>query len=152
MIWNPPDPYASFLLSVGGGFLAGLAVVVVEWLWRFNLDSRQRKQAIQSLSKLFKEWESAINSAQAVKGPTPGTNRPREAVQLAYHSLYRRKAHIKVSRWAKHIPEHDAEELSLLLASHENVIVGLDLEKRGVPQSLYDRFFSGARDINWLEF
>ena len=73
-------------------------------------------------------------------------------MQLAYHSLYRRKAHIKVSRWAKHIPEHDAEELSLLLASHENVIVGLDLEKRGVPQSLYDRFFSGARDINWLEF
>lgn len=152
MVWNPPDAYASFLLSVGGGVLAGLAVVAVELVWRFGLAWWQRKKALQALGTLLGEWEESINSATGFAYPQLGRTASKEDVQFAKHKSYLWTAPIVMSRWARHIPEKYIEDLSRLVTNHQNAVVAILPPGRVMSQGIYDDFFRQAREVKWLKF
>ena len=152
MVWQPPDAYASFLLSVGGGILAGIAVVTVEWVWRFGLASWQKKKAVRVLSALWGEWEESINSATGLTDPQVGIKASREVLQFAKHKYYIWTVPIVLSRWARHIPEQYVEDLSRLVTSHQNAVVAILPPGKVMSQGLYDLFFRQAREVKWLKF
>ena len=152
MVWNPPDAYASFLLSVGGGVLAGIAVVAVELAWRFGLGWWQKKRALKALCAFWGEWEESINSATGVATPQPKFTISKEDVQFAKHKYHLWTVPILLSRWANHIPEKYVEDLSRLVTNHENAVMGIIPPGRVMSQDLYDAFFQRAREVTWLRF
>ena len=152
MVWNPPDAYASFLLSVGGGVLAGIAVVAVELAWRFGLGWWQKKKALQALCAFWGEWEESINSATGFAFPQPGITVSKERIQFDEHKYHLWTVPIAMSRWARHIPEQYVEDLSRLVTNHENAVVGILPPGKVPSQNFYDVFFQDAREIKWLKF
>ena len=152
MTWNPPDPYASLILSIGGGVLAGMVVVALEWAWRVVYELHKKRTAVKELSEFFHQWEITINSAEGLLHPESRHVISREIVQFAQHKNRLWAAPIVLSRLSKHLPDKEAQEISLLIAGHEHAEVGIIPEGRVLPQQMYDRFFGEIRKIGLLKF
>ena len=152
MTWNLPDPYASLVLSVGGGVLAGIVVILMEWGWRNFYGRWQRRKAIIGLSSFFRQWESTINSVESLTHPESGQHIAREDIQFAQHKNRPWTVPIMLSQESRHLSDKQAQEIALLLAGHVNAEVGILPTGRVLSQQMYDRFFSNVREISWLKF
>ncbi len=152
MNWNPPDPYASLILSIGGGVLAGIVVILLEWGWRGFYGWYQGRKAVKAVGTFFLEWETAINSVEPLDHPVRGDQISIEVLQFVKHKYYLWRSQIVLSRWAKQLSDEQIQEVSTLVAGHEHSVVGILPEGRVLPQQMYDRFFLDARSISWLKF
>lgn len=151
MSWNPPDVYASFILSIGGGVLSGLAVVVLSWCGRLIQVHRERRKAILELRLFFSEWESLINTAESVHLPQISFEADKARMQFIYHKNRLWTVPIILSRWSKYLSEQQVQEITLLIANHENAYIGI-VPPNGVPnQWIYDHLFNELKKIKWLD-
>ena len=152
MMWDPPNAYASFVLSIGGGVLAGFVVVALEWGWRYWYGWRQQRKAIRDLSTFFGEWESILNTADGFQDPASGITRSKQDVQFAMHKYRLWTVPIIMARWAKYISGEQTQEFNLLISNHENAVLSLVPASRVLSQNIYDMFFREARKVKWLKF
>ena len=156
MTWDPPGLWASIILSVVGGILAGGLVLAGEFAISKGYEQVQQRKAMKAIGLFFKEWESTINETTDIPAhPTNPSNGPinRAVVQFAYHEDYLRRAPNLLARWARYLAAEQVEELSNLLEGHQGAVIGL-MRPRGrvLPQQVYDNFFRSAREIDWLDF
>ena len=152
MTWDPPGLWASIILSISGGILAGVLVLVGEIVFRRGRDHRQRRKAERAIGVFFREWETAINSAVGVP-PNPNFGAvPKAAVQFAQHEYFIRMAPNLIARWSKYLTTEQVEELSNHLEGHQGGHIGILPPGKVLAQFQYDQFFCQARAMPWLEF
>ena len=154
--WLPPDPYASVILSIAGGFLAGilagLVVVGIEWAGRYCYARRQQRKAIRELRKFFANWELQINTSQGISDPQAGPLQSKEVIQILSHKERLRTFHVLMLRLSTHLSEDQAEEILLFVEGHE-ALINIIPTDRTPDQNLYDVFFRRVREeITWLKF
>ena len=65
MTWDPRGLWASIILSLSGGIVAGILVLLGEILIRMEYDRRQRMKA-KAIGLFFEEWETTISGAEAL--------------------------------------------------------------------------------------
>ena len=150
MIWSPPDVYASSILSIGGGVLAGFVVVLIEWCWRLYRAKHGRRKAIIELRLFFREWESLINTAEGLNDPQIPFKAEKHHVQFVHHKNRLWTVPIVLSRWSPYLSEQQAQEIALLIANHENAHIGIVPPDRVANQWIYDNFFNELKKIKWL--
>lgn len=151
MDWSPPDVYASFILSIGGGVLSGLAVVVLSWCGRLIQVHRERRTAIRELRLFFSEWEFLINTAESVNVSQIPFEAEKAQMQFIYHKNRLWTVPIILSRWSKCLSEQQVQEITLLIANHENAYIGIVPPDKVPNQWIYDNFFRELKKIKWLD-
>lgn len=62
MAWNLTDIVGNFGLNIVGGFLAGVALLICQWLWNRYAKWRSRKAAIGELRQFFRDWEAEVSN------------------------------------------------------------------------------------------
>ena len=55
MTWDPPGLWASLILSISGGIVAGVLVLLGEIAIRWRYDHRQQKKGAKAIGLLFSE-------------------------------------------------------------------------------------------------
>ena len=151
MDWNPPDVYASFILSIGGGVLAGFVVVVLSWCRSLIQAHRERRKAIRELRLFFREWESLINTADGLNVPQIPFEAEKHHVQFVKHKNRLWTVPIVLSRWSKYLSGQQVQEIALLIANHENAHIGILPPDKVPNQWMYDNFFNELKKIKWLD-
>ena len=152
MTWDPPGLWASLILSISGGVVAGAIVLLGEIGIRWYYDRRQRKKAERAIGLFFKDWETTINEAVDIP-PNPNFGAvPKAAVQFARHEYSLGRAPNLIERWQRYLTAEQVEQLSNHLENHQRADIGILPQGRVLAQFQYDRFFREAREIGWLEF
>ena len=152
MTWDPPGLWASLILSIFGGILAGALILVGEFLARREFNFRQQSKAAKAVGLFFGEWEKAVNNAPAIPAQGGAPAAPVHAVQFAFHKNYLGRAPNHIARWSRHLTAEQLEELSNLLEGHQRAAIGILPPSTVLAQAQYNQFFSQARQIKWLEF
>ncbi|MYC38095.1 MAG: hypothetical protein F4X66_14445 [Chloroflexi bacterium] len=155
MTWDPPDLWATIILSIPGGIVAGVLVLLGEVALRRGHERVQRGKAEKAIGRFFAEWESTINDTEEIPyHPSNPTGGPidRAVVQFAYHGDFLRRAPNLIARWSRYLTAEQVEELSNLLEGHQGAVIGILPQGRVLPTEQYARFFSEAREIGWLKF
>ena len=61
MTWDPPGLWASLILSISGGIVAGVLVllgeIAIRWRYDHRQQKRQQKKGAKAIGLLFSEWE-----------------------------------------------------------------------------------------------
>ena len=152
MTWDPPGLWASLILSISGGVVAGLIVLAGEVAIRWDHNRRQRQKGIRAIAQLFKEWETTINGAApiAAQGNVPSV--PKANVQFAFHEHYLRRAPNLIARWSRFLSADQVREVNDHLEGHQGAVIGILPQRAVLPQTQYDQFFDTARAFDWLDF
>ena len=152
MTWDPPGLWASLILSISGGILAGAIVLVGEILIRLAQDRRQRRKAERAICHFFRDWETTINEAADVPSG-PGTFPMLKVfVQFEEHRDFLTRAANLVERWQRYLTAEQVEGLSNHLERHQAEFDSLIGEGGALHQLHYDNFFRQAHEIEWLKF
>ena len=152
MVWDPPGLWASVILSVTGGILAGLIVLAGEILIRRGYERVQRGKAERAICHFFRDWETTINEAADVPSG-PGTlPKLKVFVQFEEHGGFLTRAVNLVERWQRYLTAEQVEVLSNHLERHQAVFDSISGEGRPLHQFHYDDYFRRAREIKWLDF
>ena len=148
MTWNSSEVYA----SIFGGILAGLALVLVELIWRLLYGLFRRHRAVRAIRAFFSRWEESIKTAGVIDDPVAGVSVSKEVIQFLHHKYYLRIAPITLSRWGEHISEQQDEDITQIIAQHEHAEVGILSPDKVPNQNFYDKFFGRVREIKWLKW
>ena len=152
MSWDPPGLWASLILSISGGIVAGVLVLLGEIAIRWEFDRRQQKKGAKAIGLLFSEWETTINEAADIPSGSGTLPVPRTNVQFGKHGEFMRRAANLIERWQRFLTAEQVEEISNHLEGHQAVI-DLVGPRGGLFQQIhYDNFFRQAREFKWLEF
>ena len=93
MTWDPPDLWATIILSIPGGVVAGILVLAGEVALRRGYERIQYRKAIRAIGQFFGRWESTINDAMDVPAYPDNPNLgpiSRASVQFALHGDFLR--------------------------------------------------------------
>ena len=152
MTWDPPGLWASLILSISGGIVAGALVLLGEIAIRWRYDRRQQQKGAKAIGLLFSEWETTINEAADIPSG-PGTLPVfRENVQFGEHGEFMRRAANLIERWQKFLTAEQVEEISNHLEGHQAAIDRVAPRGGLFLQIHYDDFFRQASEVKWLEF
>ena len=66
MTWDPPDLWATIMLSIPGGVVAGILVLAGEVALRRGYERVQQRKAFLAIGQFFGRWESTINDARDI--------------------------------------------------------------------------------------
>ena len=150
MSWNPPGLWATVVISIGGGFLAGLVLLGLQWVWNAFGKSRRRRQEIKALQEFFQEWEAEIIAANWD-----------EDLRFARHEqrIRRMKDHLTSIR--PNLPDREWSEITAFIRRHEELIkerlLVLRSEDPDFPRRFllmdddYRNFFKQSIQIKWLK-
>ena len=155
MTWDPPNVWATIILSILGGVIAGIIVLAGEVALRRGYEGVQRRKAIRAIGQFFGRWESEINDAMDIPAHEDNPNLgpiSKASVQFAFHGDFLRRAPNLIARWSRYLTANQVEELSNHLESHQGAHIGILPPGRVLAQAQYDIFFSTAREFEWLEF
>ena len=152
MTWDPPGLWASLVLSISGGIVAGVLVLLGEIAIRWRYDHRQQKKGAKAIGLLFSEWETTINEAADIPSGLDTLPVPRANVQFGEHGEFMRRAANLIERWQRFLTAEQVEEISNHLEGHQAVIDLVALRGGLLQQIHYDDFFLRAREVKWLEF
>ena len=155
MTWDPPGLWASIVLSVSGGVVAGVLVLLGEVVLRRGYERVQRGKACKAITQFFVSWESTINDAEDIPyHPSNPSGGPidRAVVQFAYHGDFLRRTPNLIARWSRYLTAEQVEELSNYLEGHQGAVIGILPQGRVLPTEQYARFFNEVRGIKWLDF
>ena len=155
MTWDPPGLWASVILSISGGIVAGALVLAGEILIRRGYERAQRAKAAKTIGRFLSEWERAIyDAAHLPADPNNPDIDPisRPDVQFAEQRLYLLRAQNTIARWSRYLTAEQVEEVSNLLQLEE-LATGARLNVGMVwEQAHYADFFHQTRQIQWLDF
>ena len=152
MTWDPPGLWASLILSISGGIVAGVLVLLGEIAIRWRYDRRQKKKGAKAIGLLFSEWETTINKDADIPTGLGTLPVPRANVQFGVHGEFMRRAANLIERWQRFLTAEQVEEISNHLEGQQAVI-DLIAPRGGLFQQIhYDDFFRRAREVKWLEF
>ena len=152
MTWDPPGLWASIILSLSGGIVAGILVLLGEILIRMEYDRRQRMKAYKAMGLFFKEWETTISGAEAIPAQGPAPAVPKANVQFAFHGHFLRRAPNLIARWQRYLTAEQIEEVSNHLEGHQGAVIGILPQGAVLPQAQYENFFRQAREIKGVDF
>ena len=152
MSWDPTNFTDTALLSITGGVIAGIVVILLEWSFRFLYGWRQRRSAIHAVREFFRRWEDDINSTEDMLTSDCRFSLPKTQLQYVKHKDFLRRVRILLDRWSKFLSEKQTEDVALLLGDHEGGTMSIIPEDSVPGQNFYDVFFRDARTIEWLEF
>ena len=151
MPWISFESTSSIVLNIVGGFLAGIALILIQTGWKFIDKRLNRRVAVRNFREFFRDWETSTEE-----------NAVDPAFQFVAHEMKirRMKENIVVSR--PHLSGEQASDVTELISGHEEVIEArkrlvLDHREPPVPEhrSLspedYRRFFDQAKAIKWLK-
>ena len=152
MTWDSTDFVHTALLSIIGGIIAGVVVILLEWGFRYLYEWNQRRNAVNAVEDFFRRWENDINSTDETLTSDGRFTLPRSTQQFAKHRYYLSTVRILLDRWSKFLSAEQSEDIAMLLGKHEESEIGIVPEGNYPSQSSYDTFFRTAREIEWLEF
>ena len=151
MAWDPNFTDTA-ILSIAGGIIAGIVVVLIEWWFRFLYGWNQRRNSVNAVGNFFRRWESDINSTDDLLTSDGRFSLPRDRLQFEKHKEYLRTVRILLDRWSKFLSGEQSENIALFLGRHEGAVIGIIPEGRIPSQDFHDAFFRTAREIKWLRF
>ena len=156
MTWDPPGLWASLILSISGGIVAGVLVllgeIAIRWRYDHRQQKRQQKKGAKAIGLLFSEWETTINEAADIPSGLGTLPVPRANVQFGENGEFMRRAANLIERWQRFLTAEQVEEISNHLEGHQAVI-DLVAPRGGLLQQIhYDDLFLRAREVKWLEF
>ena len=152
MDWDPAGFTYTAMLSIAGGIIAGIVVILLEWGFRSLYGRNQRRNAVNAVRDFFRRWESDINSTDELLTSDGRFTRPQGDVQFAKHREYLRAVRILLDRWSKYLSGEQSEDIALFLGRHEGAVIDIIPEGSFPSQNFYDTFFRTAKEIKWLEF
>ena len=150
MAWDPTDFTETALLSIAGGIIAGIAVILMELGFRSLYGWKQKRNAVNAVNDLFRRWESDINSTEELVTGDGRFRLPRDRLQFEKHKEYLRTVRILLDRWSKFLSGEQSEDIALFLARHEGAAFGVIPEASIPSQNFYVSFFLQAREIKWI--
>ena len=151
MTWDPPDLWATIILSIPGGVVAGILVLAGEVALRRGYERIQYRKAIRAIGQFFGRWESTINDAMDVPAYPDNPNLgpiSRASVQFALHGDFLRRAPNLIARWSRYLTAEQLEELSNYLEGHQGADIGILPSGRVLAQAQYDTFSAGPGNPN----
>ena len=151
MSWNPPDLWATIVLGIGGGFLAGLAVLALQWGLNILGKRRRRSATVEDLRRFFQDWEAESN-ATAVN----------ESWQFVRHEQMIRRMNENLILMHPTLSGCQWSDIAELIRRHEELI---DARRKlmmtqmpgPVPEHFallpdeYRDFFEQANKVKWLK-
>ena len=141
---NSFDVNSTVFSPIVGGIIAGLIVILMEWIFRVLYGLNQRKRGIKDISEFFGGWEVAINGNPSLQEKPWVISDAAGKDPLYTHRTLIRVFDFTISRWSKYLSDQQIEEIYLRL-----IILPSDTI---ASQEFYDRFFREARKIKWLKF
>ena len=150
MPWISFESTSSIVLNIVGGFLAGIALLLVQSGWKVFNHWRDRRAAVTNTRKFFRDWESA-NEANAHE----------KAFRFYYHETMIRRMKENLTIYRYYLSARQWSELAELIQHHEDFIDGrrkLVLAEMDPPvpdhfallPEHYQEFFDQAKAIKWL--
>ena len=152
MTWDPTDFANIALLSVAGGVIAGIVVILLEWGFRSLYAWNQRRNAVNAVGDFFRRWEGDIDETEEIVTSDGRFTLPRSRLKFEKHREQLRTVRILLDRWSKFLSGEQSEEIALLLGRHEGAVMGIVPQGSFPSQNFYDAFFRTAREIKWLGF
>ena len=151
MPWISFDSTSSIALNIVGGFLAGIALILVQTGWKFIDRRLNRRVAVRDLREFFQGWETSTEE-----------NAAHPAFQFVAHEMKIRRIKGNIALFRPHLSGEQASDISELISGHEEVIEArkrlvLDHQEPPVPEHRalspedYREFFNQAKAINWLK-
>ena len=151
MPWISFESTSSIVLNIVGGFLAGIALILVQTGWKFVDRRLNRRVAVRKLRKFFQGWETSTEE-----------NAAHPAFQFVAHEMKIRRIKGNIILFRAHLSGKQASDISELISGHEEVIEArkrlvLDhmkppvAEHRALSPEDYRRFFDQAKAIKWLK-
>ncbi len=150
MPWNFPDATSSILLNIAGGFLAGIALLSLQFEWRFIDKRLNRRVAVRDLRSFLEVWEKETRK-----------NAVNEEFQFVAHELRIRRMNENIEIFRPYLPGGQATDIAGLIRDHEELIEArrrlvLEQMEPRPPEHLlllptdYEEFFAKSKEIKWL--
>ncbi len=151
MPWISFESTSSIVLNIVGGFLAGIALILVQTGWKFIDRRLNRRVAVRDLREFFQGWETSTEE-----------NAAHPAFQFVAHEMKIRRIKGIIALSRPHLSGEQASDISELISGHEEVIEArkrlvLDHLEPPVPEHRalspedYREFFDQAKAIQWLK-
>ena len=151
MPWISFDSTSSIALNIVGGFLAGMALILIQTGWKFTDRRLNRRVAVRDLREFFQGWETSTEE-----------NAAHPAFQFVAHEMKIRRIKGIIALSRPHLSGEQASDISELISGHEEVIEArkrlvLDHLEPPVPEHRalspedYREFFDQAKAIQWLK-
>ena len=151
MPWISFESTSSIVLNVVGGFLAGIALLLIQTGWKFIRKRRKRRVGVRDLREFFQGWEKETEKDAADL-----------AFQFGAHEMRIRRMKENIILVRPLLSGKQASDISELISGHEEVIEArkrlvLDHLEPPIPEhralSLddYREFFAQAKAIKWLK-
>ena len=151
MPWISFESTSSIVLNIVGGFLAGVALILIQTVWKFIDRRLNRRVAVRCLREFFQGWETSTEE-----------NAADSAFQFVAHEMKIRRIKGNITVLRPHLSGEQASDISELIIGHEEVIEArkrlvLDHleppfpEHRALSPEDYRGFFDQAKAIKWLK-
>ncbi|MYC37871.1 MAG: hypothetical protein F4X66_13310 [Chloroflexi bacterium] len=151
MSWDPPGLWASLILSVSGGIVAGVIVLAGEVVLRGRYERVQREKAERAICMFFRGWEKGLNVLHSERLDDSDEDFWLRTMFL-YHRVSLLEVQNLIARWSRYLAAEQVEELDNVLHL-QGMITAAKVNAGGVwSKRMYDNFFLQARKIDWLNF
>ena len=151
MSWDPPGLWASLILSVSGGIVAGVIVLAGEVVLRRRYERVQREKAERAICMFFKDWEKMLNYFHSLRLEN-SDEEPDLSLMFFYHRVSLLEVQNLIARWSRYLAADQVEELDNVLHL-QGMLTAAQVNAGGFwSKRAYDNFFRRARDIDWLNF
>ncbi len=155
MSWNPPDLWASIILSFGVAIFAGLLLLTLQWSWNNLAKQRRRGDTIEALRKFFQDWESEVKATAY-----------NEDWQFVRHEQIMSRMKDNLVLMHPNLSGRQWSDINELIYKHDELIderrrlVWPAVSPVNVPirpglillPNEYSEFFDQAKAIRWLKF
>ena len=98
MTWDSTDLVHTALLSIIGGIIAGVVVILLELGFRSWFEWNQRRNAVNAVEEFFRRWENDINSTDVLLTSDGRATAPRNRLQFEKHRYHLRTVRILLDR------------------------------------------------------
>ena len=151
MPWISPDSTSAILLNIVGGFLAGMALILLQFGWRFIDKRLNRRMAVRKIRKFLQVWEEETRK-----------NAVNKEFQFVAHELRIRRMNENIEIFRPYLSGGQATDIAGLIRDHEELIearrrlVLEQMDPRPPEHSLlmpadYQEFFEQAKAIKWIK-
>ena len=128
MPWNSFESTLPIVLNIVGGFLAGIALILIQTGWKFIDRRLNRRVAVSDLREFFQGWETSTEE-----------NAVAPAFQFVAHEMRIRRMKENITQFRPLLYGKQASDISELISGHEEVIEArkrlvLDRQEPPVPE------------------
>ena len=151
MPWDTLGSTSSIVLNIVGGFLAGIALLSIQQVWKFIDKRLNRRVAVRNFREFFQDWETLTEK-----------NAADPAFQFVAHEMKIRRMKGNITVVRAHLSGEQTSDITELVSGHEEVIEARKRlvlnyleppvpEHRALSPEDYRGFFDQAKAIKWLK-